>query len=224
MDINRKRGGDGTRDPNSRQTYREVGHDGPLLAGRELQTDEIVANRHGYEDRRKVEVAVAEDNMEWLQRSLVGTMTKPMDFISLSETMVKSFPSVVQIRDMGAHKALLIFDSVLHAEETYNFHLNGLLQVFHRVLIDTCIMDVIHEWIHIIVGAGGFDVLVKEIAQETCDVQRKRVDVDNGGITYEPLNQEITSRSPDRNLSSEEYRDEGLLMAVMRGEEDDRVE
>ncbi|KAL4328695.1 hypothetical protein AHAS_Ahas13G0225800 [Arachis hypogaea] len=35
-----------------------------------------------------------------------------------------------------------------------------------RVQIDTCIMDMINEWVHIIIGVSGFDVLVKEVGRE----------------------------------------------------------
>ncbi|KAL4395901.1 hypothetical protein AHAS_Ahas01G0038200 [Arachis hypogaea] len=35
-----------------------------------------------------------------------------------------------------------------------------------RVQIDTCIMDMINEWVHITIGINGFDVLMKEVGQE----------------------------------------------------------
>ncbi|KAL1320304.1 hypothetical protein AAHE18_14G047300 [Arachis hypogaea] len=35
-----------------------------------------------------------------------------------------------------------------------------------RVLIDTCVFDVIKEWVHLTVGTSGFDVFVKEVGHE----------------------------------------------------------
>ncbi|KAL1331050.1 hypothetical protein AAHE18_12G155000 [Arachis hypogaea] len=179
---------------------------------------------------KKLEVVVAKENLDWLQRSLIGGTTKAIDFSSLQDMVAKNFPQVIQICKMGAYKALLTFDSLLNAEETYTFKMNSLLQIFHsvwrcdeskrsesqrvwlkcfgiplhvwnmdtfkkiggqwgevvgcdqgtksctslsvgRVLIDTCAMDVINEWVHITVGTSGFDVSVKEVGQETYSVQ-----------------------------------------------------
>ncbi|KAL1368623.1 hypothetical protein AAHE18_02G135400 [Arachis hypogaea] len=36
-----------------------------------------------------------------------------------------------------------------------------------RIQIDTCVLDVINEWVHITIGISGFDVLVKEVGRET---------------------------------------------------------
>ncbi|XP_020979199.1 uncharacterized protein LOC110271893 [Arachis ipaensis] len=35
-----------------------------------------------------------------------------------------------------------------------------------RVLIDTCMFDMINEWVHVTIGTSGFDVLVKEVGSE----------------------------------------------------------
>ncbi|KAL4329277.1 hypothetical protein AHAS_Ahas13G0284000 [Arachis hypogaea] len=35
-----------------------------------------------------------------------------------------------------------------------------------KVLIDTCVFDMINEWIHVKVGASGFDVMVREVGGE----------------------------------------------------------
>ncbi|QHO11458.1 uncharacterized protein DS421_15g498260 [Arachis hypogaea] len=145
---------------------------------------------------KKVEVPVAKENFDWLLRSLVGGTTRPIDFKSLRRAIVKNFPQVVEVRELGAYKALLMFDSVKNAEVAFTFKMNSFLQFFYVetfhtigslwgevvkcddvtksalsfsvgcVLIDTCVFDVIKEWIHITVGTSGFDVFVKEIGRE----------------------------------------------------------
>ncbi|KAL4287198.1 hypothetical protein AHAS_Ahas19G0162200 [Arachis hypogaea] len=189
--------------------------------------------------KKKIEVTVAKENLDWLQRSLIGGMTKAIDFCSLKDMIEINMPQVIQVRELGAYKALLTFDSMLSAEETYTFKMNSLLQIFHsvwrweeaersetrrvwlecfgvplhvwsantfkmiggqwgkvvgcdnltesrnsfsvgHVQIDTSMLDVINEWIHITVGLSGFDVLVKEVGRETYGLGCKLVSMDDG--------------------------------------------
>ncbi|KAL1313753.1 hypothetical protein AAHE18_16G135000 [Arachis hypogaea] len=82
---------------------------------------------------KKVEVPVAKENFDWLLRSLVGETTRAIDFKSLRRAIVKNFPQVVEVRELGAYKALLVFDSVKSAEEAYTFKMNSFLQFFYNV-------------------------------------------------------------------------------------------
>ncbi|KAL4286973.1 hypothetical protein AHAS_Ahas19G0139700 [Arachis hypogaea] len=148
---------------------------------------------------KKLEVVVAKENLDWLQKSLIGRTMTAIDFESLKDTVEKNFPQVVQVRKMGAYQAILTFDSFLNAEETYTFKMNSLLRIFHSVRrwdeseksesrrvwlecfgvplhvwsVDTFKMlgDMINEWVHITVGTSGFDVLVKEVGQEVYSLQ-----------------------------------------------------
>ncbi|KAL4299814.1 hypothetical protein AHAS_Ahas17G0138500 [Arachis hypogaea] len=50
-----------------------------------------------------------------------------------------------------------------------------------RILIDTCVLDVIKKWVHITIGTSGFDILVKEMGREVysmhCDLENVAEDV-----------------------------------------------
>ncbi|KAL4365185.1 hypothetical protein AHAS_Ahas07G0080800 [Arachis hypogaea] len=190
-----------------------------------LMKDNTVRDPHGNGWTKKVDAMVVKENLDWLQKSLVGGSTKAIDFKALRKSIATTFPHIIQVREMGAYKALLTFDNLLNAEEAYTFNMNGLLQFFHsvwrwdeseksetrrvwlecfgvplhawsgdtfrligsqwgevvgcdratescssfssgRVEIDTCIMDVIKEWVHVTIDTSGFDILVKEIGGE----------------------------------------------------------
>ncbi|KAL1346509.1 hypothetical protein AAHE18_08G193300 [Arachis hypogaea] len=221
-----------TRKESVRQPQRE--HEdvpvAPSSSSKEVRKDKKILDPNGEGSTKKLEVAVSKGNLNWLQKSLIGGTTKAIDFRSLQDMVAKNFPQVTQVRELGAYKALLTFDSVLNAEETYTFKMNSLLQFFHsvwrwdeseksesrrvwlecfgvplhiwtvdafkkigeqwgevvgcdtgtescasfsvgRVLIDTCVMGVINEWVHINVGTSGFEVLVKEVGQEVYSSQ-----------------------------------------------------
>ncbi|QHN83134.1 uncharacterized protein DS421_20g702010 [Arachis hypogaea] len=82
---------------------------------------------------KRIEVAIVEANMSWLRRSLVGLTLKPLDPKSLKNMVCTNMPHIVDIREIGACKVLLTFDTVQHADEAFTFRLNTLLHVFHRV-------------------------------------------------------------------------------------------
>ncbi|KAL4344945.1 hypothetical protein AHAS_Ahas11G0229100 [Arachis hypogaea] len=132
---------------------------------------------------------VAKENLIWLHRSLVGGTTKAIDYRSLKESVAKNFPQVIQ-REIGAYKALLTFDSLINAKEAYTFKMDSLLKLFHssfcvgRVQIDTCVLDVINEWIHITIGTSGFDVLVKEVGRKTFGTNFQVVTVEDEAVRY----------------------------------------
>ncbi|XP_020958440.1 uncharacterized protein LOC110262532 [Arachis ipaensis] len=88
---------------------------------------------HGNGWTKKIEIPVAKVNLEWLQRSLIGGATKAMNLPSLMSMIRKNLPQVVHVRELGAYKALMTFDSVLSAEEAYTFKMNNMLQFFHNV-------------------------------------------------------------------------------------------
>ncbi|KAL1349980.1 hypothetical protein AAHE18_07G194000 [Arachis hypogaea] len=98
-----------------------------------LMNDNTVQDPHNNGWTKKVEVMVVKENLDWLQKSLVGGSTKAIDFKALRESIARIFPYVTQVQEMGAYKALLTFDSLLNAEEAYTFNMNGLLQFFHSV-------------------------------------------------------------------------------------------
>ncbi|XP_057730855.1 uncharacterized protein LOC130946198 [Arachis stenosperma] len=84
-------------------------------------------------ERRGLEISVSKDNLEWLNRSVVGSATRAFNVRSLSESVRKVWPQVVKICDMGKYKALLIFDSVQSAEEALESSGDGIPQIFHQV-------------------------------------------------------------------------------------------
>ncbi|KAL4343647.1 hypothetical protein AHAS_Ahas11G0099300 [Arachis hypogaea] len=133
MDVGNDRQGDHKQKPSSQEPLKGVGEDGSLSTAHGVPTKENVKNMLGNQEIKKMKVAVVAKNLEWVQRSLVGVTTKPIDFTSLRDMVTRNLPSVIRIREMGACKALLTFDIIRNADETYTFKLNFLLQVFHRV-------------------------------------------------------------------------------------------
>ncbi|KAL4381859.1 hypothetical protein AHAS_Ahas04G0175600 [Arachis hypogaea] len=80
---------------------------------------------------KKIEVQIASENVVWLQRSIVGGTKLAIDFNTLQQKVHRDWPHVIQIRELGAYKAMLRFDTVLSAEEAYTFKMNDLLKLFH---------------------------------------------------------------------------------------------
>ncbi|KAL1336708.1 hypothetical protein AAHE18_10G081600 [Arachis hypogaea] len=283
MDTGNGRRGNDTQNQPILKPYREVGEGPSLTTAHNSRTKEAVETMHQNGEIKKMEAIVAPENLNWLQRSLVGVTTRPIDFSSLREMLAISLPSVVQIREMGACKALLTFDNVMHADEAYTFKLNSLLQAFHRVWkwkdserndtrrvwlecfgislsvwstdtfnmigrqwgtvvrcaketelcsnftvgrvqIDMCALDVIQERIHITVGSRGYDVLVKEVGREACNLQCEGDIMDNEVTNCEtnprPAKDACQRRQPCP--SKAEGKDEELMTVVQRGVDEDK--
>ncbi|KAL4300359.1 hypothetical protein AHAS_Ahas17G0193000 [Arachis hypogaea] len=83
-----------------------------------MRKDKKIQDPHGNRWTKKLEVVVAKENLNWLQKSLIDGTTTAIDFGLLQNLVAKNFPQVVQVRELGAYKALLTFDSLLNAEET----------------------------------------------------------------------------------------------------------
>ncbi|XLS81431.1 hypothetical protein HN51_047262, partial [Arachis hypogaea] len=170
---------------------------------------------------RVIEALMAENNLGWLKRSIVGSTLKAIDFRVLHAVARTEWPHVVKVCELGAYKALLVFDTDQSAADALMFGMNGLLKFFYRVgrwnendrgdkrrlwlecigvpvhvwseatfrligeqwgevvacdpattscssfsvgrvLIDTCIYEVIREKVCIAVGTAMFDVFVTE--------------------------------------------------------------
>ncbi|KAL4293720.1 hypothetical protein AHAS_Ahas18G0156300 [Arachis hypogaea] len=281
--------GAGSQNLLARKPQNEVVPNDAGSSGCGLRMKEAVKGPHNNGWTKKLEVAMAKENLIWLQRSLVGGTTKPINFDSLKETIAKNIPYVVQVREIGAYKALLSFDGAAHAEETYTLNMNRLLHLFHsvwrweesehsetrrvwlecfgvllhawsvdtfkriggqwdevvgcaretescssftvgRVQIDTCLMDRIQEWVHISVGTGGYDVFVKEIGHEACDLHCNERLGDQKIINREQRNHGRTSKVPGVDLVQqyqydsldEDDHEEEMLLLVTRGEEEDK--
>ncbi|KAL4344081.1 hypothetical protein AHAS_Ahas11G0142700 [Arachis hypogaea] len=192
-----------------------------------LTNDTTVKDPHGNGWLKKVEIAVANEKLVWLQRSLV--------------------------REMGAYKALLTFDSLLNAEEAYTFNMNSLLQFFHsvvnggevvgcdtaaescisfsagRVQIDTYVMDVIKEWVHVTIGTSGFDILVKEVGWETYGGDVKVKMMSDGKVSSEPrrnistkFGDDVAIMSPEPNSLTGSADQAAEVIDVMREEVEDK--
>lgn len=82
---------------------------------------------------KRIDVPVVEANMEWLARSLVGHTLHPVDLRSVKTVVSKNLPNIVDVREIGPCKVLVIFDTVQHAEGVFTFKMDNLLQVFHRI-------------------------------------------------------------------------------------------
>ncbi|KAL4275265.1 hypothetical protein AHAS_Ahas20G0089900 [Arachis hypogaea] len=189
--------------PRQSERDREIAQLPPARGSKDVTMDKKVQDPHGNEWTKKMEGIVAKENLDWLQKSLIGGTTTAIDFKALN---------------------------LLNVEETYTFKMNSLLQIFHnvwrwdefersesrrvwlecygislhiwsvdtfkmiggqwgevvacdkvtesctsfsvgRILIDTCVMDMINEWIHITLGTSGFDVLVREVGKEVYSLQ-----------------------------------------------------
>ncbi|KAL4337386.1 hypothetical protein AHAS_Ahas12G0105000 [Arachis hypogaea] len=72
-------------------------------------------------------------NLKWLQRSVIGSATDPIDFSFLNDLARKVWPHIVRICELGNYTALLIFDSVKSAEEALEECGDGMRQSFHNV-------------------------------------------------------------------------------------------
>ncbi|QHO24314.1 uncharacterized protein DS421_12g371150 [Arachis hypogaea] len=81
----------------------------------------------------RIQASMAESNLEWLRRSLVGSTRKAIDYSLLNAIARRKWPQVVKVCELGAYKALLIFDSSHEADEALTFSMNGLLKFFYRV-------------------------------------------------------------------------------------------
>ncbi|KAL4276088.1 hypothetical protein AHAS_Ahas20G0172200 [Arachis hypogaea] len=105
----------------------------PTSSSKDVRKDKKILDPNGEGLTKKLEVAVVKENLNWLQKSLIGGTIKTIDFRSLQDMVAKNFSQVTQVRELGSYKALLTFESVLNAEETYTFKMNSLLQFFHSV-------------------------------------------------------------------------------------------
>ncbi|XLT46723.1 hypothetical protein HN873_039327 [Arachis hypogaea] len=90
------------------------------------------------EDSKKMgamllKASVAKTNLEWLQRSVIGSTVRPIDFRLLNELSRKAWPHVVKICELGRYKALLIFESTKSAEEALEGCGDGRWQFFHSM-------------------------------------------------------------------------------------------
>ncbi|KAL4356654.1 hypothetical protein AHAS_Ahas09G0108300 [Arachis hypogaea] len=97
------------------------------------KSDEPVKGQSSNGWTKKIEVPVASENVVWLQRSIVGGTKTAIDFNSLQQKIHRDWPGVTQVRELGAYKAIITFDSVLSAEEAYTFRMNELLKLFYMV-------------------------------------------------------------------------------------------
>ncbi|KAL4343928.1 hypothetical protein AHAS_Ahas11G0127400 [Arachis hypogaea] len=82
---------------------------------------------------RIIQASVAENNWDWLKRSIVGSTMQAIDFRLLSTVAQTEWPKVVKVCALGAYKALLVFDSTNSADEALTIHMTDLLKFFHRV-------------------------------------------------------------------------------------------
>ncbi|KAL4330756.1 hypothetical protein AHAS_Ahas13G0431900 [Arachis hypogaea] len=213
-------------------------------------------NNNGW--TKKVEVPIVNENVSWLQRSIVGGTKQAIDFTALKQKVHNKWPGVTHVRELRAYKALITFESVFSVEEAYTFRINDLLKTFYmvwrwdetersesrrvwldcygvllhawssdtflkigeqweevvvcdkltescnsfsvgRVLIDTCVFDMINERIHVTIGASGFDVLVREVGGE-CD-ERPEVAWDQAAVLV-TINNRMAEQEKDRLVNS----------------------
>ncbi|KAL4393668.1 hypothetical protein AHAS_Ahas02G0075000 [Arachis hypogaea] len=96
-------------------------------------SDEPIKGQSSNGWTKKIEVPISSENVVWLQRSIVGGTKKAIDFNSLQQKIHRDWPGVTQVRELGAYKAMITFDSVLRAEEAYTFQMNELLKMFYMV-------------------------------------------------------------------------------------------
>ncbi|QHO21803.1 uncharacterized protein DS421_11g349820 [Arachis hypogaea] len=105
---------------------------------------------------KKLEVPIASENVVWLQRSIVGGTQSAIDFRWLQKKIHTDWPCVTQVRELGAYKAVITFDTVLSTEEAYTFRMNDLLKLFH----------IVWRWDETEKRTSMFDILVREVGGE----------------------------------------------------------
>ncbi|KAL4356414.1 hypothetical protein AHAS_Ahas09G0084300 [Arachis hypogaea] len=88
-------------------------------------------NKNGWS--KKIEIPVVKDNVTWLQRSIVGSTKKMINFQTLHQKIHNEWQCVMHIRELDAYKAMLMFDTLANAEEAYTFRMNDLLKLFYMV-------------------------------------------------------------------------------------------
>ncbi|MED6136896.1 hypothetical protein PIB30_059997 [Stylosanthes scabra] len=65
----------------------------------------------------KLELQLVEEEVERLERSLVGEALNPMDFDEMRKAMMRDLHTIVDVKMMGAMKLVMIFDTVANKEE-----------------------------------------------------------------------------------------------------------
>ncbi|QHO51608.1 uncharacterized protein DS421_1g32310 [Arachis hypogaea] len=74
--------------------------------GKDVRTDTIVDGhpvtdqteiKQGNGGMKRIDVAIVEENMDWLVRSLVGKTLQPLDLHSLKDTVRKNLPHIVDV-------------------------------------------------------------------------------------------------------------------------------
>ncbi|XP_072085412.1 uncharacterized protein [Arachis hypogaea] len=102
----------------------------PLVKMKSVDTVKDVIGIGG---TKEVEVTAVPDNLAWLQKSIIGSTTTPINFRSLREKASVDWPHVVRVSDMGAYKAMLTFESVSSLEDTLAYGMNSFMQFFCSV-------------------------------------------------------------------------------------------
>ena len=74
-----------------------------------------------------------EDTLEWLQRNIVGETIKPLNFNLLADRLYNEWLCISNVREMGAYKALVTFDSRESLEEALATAKDLLLNHFKEV-------------------------------------------------------------------------------------------
>ncbi|KAL4390295.1 hypothetical protein AHAS_Ahas03G0130800 [Arachis hypogaea] len=97
------------------------------------QHDGNIKDPNKNECTKKVEIHIVNENVVWLQRSIVGDTKLAINFNVLQQKIHNVLPGVTHVRELGAYKGMITFDSVLSAEEAYTFRMNVLLKMFYRV-------------------------------------------------------------------------------------------
>ncbi|XP_057730633.1 uncharacterized protein LOC130945964 [Arachis stenosperma] len=64
----------------------------PASSSKNVGKDKKILDQHGNGLTKNLEVAVAKENLNWLQKSLVGGTTTAIDFRSLQDMVAKNFP------------------------------------------------------------------------------------------------------------------------------------
>ncbi|KAL4286559.1 hypothetical protein AHAS_Ahas19G0098300 [Arachis hypogaea] len=245
--MNKRNEGDETENPRILQIRQEVVQN-ELVVGNEKRTEGLEKDSH--EDRRvkNVDLAVVTENMEWLQRSLVVVFGAEEAYMFNMNSLLQLFHSV---RRWEASKHsdkqrvwLECFGVPLHIWSVETFKTIGGLWgdviacdqrtelcssfTVGRVQIDTCVKDIIQEWIHITVGTEGFDILIKKIGHETCNL----IDSENSEARDETLHLDHGSTSKKSGLDiwpsqkaeswNGVFHDEELGMMGPQGEDDDK--
>ena len=85
------------------------------------------------ERRRKTIVVDGEENeeiLEWLQRSIIGETSKPINFNLLEERLFFEWRCITNVREMGAYRALVTFATKEDREEALNAYMDLLLKSF----------------------------------------------------------------------------------------------